>query len=417
MIILDANILKSISLRGSDAEMLRTLRAVGVERVAAPWIAMEEIAAQQALSYRQKHEAAVAAMDVLRKATPWGMVHGPDHYEADLVRDHWRGRYSEVAEVLETPAAAYQAAMYRETNVLAPCKTVNTGKNKTGARDAAIWLTAVDYAKTHPTETVYFVSNNTEDFGDGSSFPFPMDEDIKGIEDRFFLFTSLDAVLTRFAKEVPAEADDLPALLMSLGSRQAVMRAAWHSRTRWHRGFGVLLVDGEAPRPLRIQHWAPHVLQMDSVKDVSAREIDGHKWTTATVRWLAVEDARVRRRVSGRIAYAWETRVLLSPTAADPSLRVLDSRPPTPVAHEEIPHLPAITTESAVELLRSGAATVSGAELQVYLESIGKRASPERTPGEQLVAEVLLHELLASGLVPDLVDSDEITPREEPSPD
>ncbi|GAB3004540.1 hypothetical protein GCM10023080_082730 [Streptomyces pseudoechinosporeus] len=49
-----------------------------------------------------------------------------------------------------------------------------------GGRDAAIWLTAVEYAREHPEETVYFVSRNTKDFGDGTAYPPLMDQDLEG---------------------------------------------------------------------------------------------------------------------------------------------------------------------------------------------------------------------------------------------
>ncbi|GGK29303.1 hypothetical protein GCM10011583_71500 [Streptomyces camponoticapitis] len=74
MIILDANILKSTSLRSPAADMLRAIRAAKVERVAAPWIVMEEIAAQQVLSYQGKHDATLEAVNTLRRATPWADI-------------------------------------------------------------------------------------------------------------------------------------------------------------------------------------------------------------------------------------------------------------------------------------------------------------------------------------------------------
>ncbi|MEV7165859.1 PIN domain-containing protein [Streptomyces microflavus] len=160
MIILDANIIKGISLRGPVADVLRTIRAASVERVATPWIAVEEVAAQEALRYREKHDEAKAAVDVLRKATPWADVPHPKRWPAEHVRRHWREQYGSITDVMETSADAYKQAMYRETNLIAPCKTVNNGKDKTGARDAAIWLTAVEYAAAHADELVYFVSND-----------------------------------------------------------------------------------------------------------------------------------------------------------------------------------------------------------------------------------------------------------------
>ncbi|MFI9248165.1 hypothetical protein ACIGXF_37675 [Streptomyces sp. NPDC053086] len=56
-----------------------------------------------------------------------------------------------------------------------------------GARDAAIWLTAIEYAREHPDEKVYFVSKNTKDFGDGTAYPYPMNEDVAGFGERFVL--------------------------------------------------------------------------------------------------------------------------------------------------------------------------------------------------------------------------------------
>ncbi|MER5890320.1 hypothetical protein ABT160_41385 [Streptomyces sp. NPDC001941] len=72
MIILDTCVLKSTSLRGPEAELLRAISAVGVESFGAPWIVVEELAAQQALSYARKYEAARAAVADLARATPWG---------------------------------------------------------------------------------------------------------------------------------------------------------------------------------------------------------------------------------------------------------------------------------------------------------------------------------------------------------
>ncbi|MFE4829361.1 hypothetical protein [Streptomyces sp. NPDC056672] len=70
MIILDANTLINISLRHPDADVLRAIRATKVKRVTVPWIAMEEVAAKQALIYEEKHAAALAACENLRKSTP-----------------------------------------------------------------------------------------------------------------------------------------------------------------------------------------------------------------------------------------------------------------------------------------------------------------------------------------------------------
>jgi hypothetical protein len=78
---------------------------------------------------------------------------------------------------------------------------------KTGGRDAAIWFTAVEYARAHPEEKVYFVSRNTKDFGDGTAYPYPVKGDLDGIADRFVHLTSLDQVVKEFAKPIDVDED------------------------------------------------------------------------------------------------------------------------------------------------------------------------------------------------------------------
>ncbi|MFI8913570.1 PIN domain-containing protein [Streptomyces sp. NPDC053513] len=387
MIILDANILKSTSLRSPAADMLRAIRAAKVERIAAPWIAMEEIAAQQVLSYQGKHDAAVEAVNTLRKATPWADIVHPKRFDDEHVRKHWRSRYSEIADVIETSASVYQMAMFRETNLLAPCKTVNSGKNKTGARDAAIWLTAVEYARRHPTETVYFVSNNTEDFGDGTSFPSPMDKDLRGLETRFFLFTSLDGVLTKFATEVDADVEDVQTLLSTAESHATVLEAARGASRRFRMVNGSLLYEDGMRGTLRsARGWEPQAVALDNVAEVSAREIDGHKWFTASVRWLFAEDGhQVRRygRQCDRVAYAWETRVMLSPTASESGLTILDSKRPSPVSMDDIPNVPVIVEPEELSALweaeRAGEFSEAPVQVRQILHALRERRADHGT--------------------------------------
>ncbi|MFF7928975.1 PIN domain-containing protein [Streptomyces mirabilis] len=359
MIILDSNILKGISLRGPEAELLRALRASGVERVAAPWIVLEELAAQEALRYAEKHAAALDAMNTLRKATPWESVRIPRKADPERVRRHWRSRYAELAETLPTSQSAYQQALFREANLLAPCKTVNSGKHKTGARDAAIWLTAVEYTREHPEETVYFVSNNTADFGDGGSFKHPLDEDLEDVQDRFILFTSLDGVVTRFATQVAAPEKEVREALAADSSHAVIAPAAMRQH-RWVRGSTASVVE-RSSRRLMNRHFArwlgaPAVC-LSSVTDIRAHEIAGHMWCTATARWLlAGHDVLGSSRDNPLLYCAWETRVLLSTTAPENGVTVLGGGPFTAIAPEDIDHLPPGDNSEALidELTRFG---------------------------------------------------------------
>ncbi|RPK53954.1 PIN domain-containing protein [Streptomyces sp. ADI95-17] len=340
MIILDANILKGISLRGPVADLLRTIRASGAERVVAPWIAMEELAAQQALAYEVKHAAAVGAVEALRRATPWGRIHGPRELDLDRVREHWREQYAQVADILHTSARVYERALFREANLIAPCKTVNSGRHKTGARDAAIWLSAVEYAKAHPSEKVYFISNNTDDFGDGSEFPPALAEDIEGLEDRFALYTSLDGVVDELATEVEVSEEEVRSLLKAQEGRsslyhQALITAPFTAT--------VILNGANEPSQQRVGIWTrTPAATLSTVDEIRAYEIDGHKWCTATARWLLSGRARdSSRRLDGARTYAaWTTRILLSTTAPEKGVTVLRAQPPAPLADEETASIP-----------------------------------------------------------------------------
>ncbi|MBL3671435.1 DUF4935 domain-containing protein [Streptomyces sp. M2CJ-2] len=387
MIILDANIIKGVSLRGPVADILRAIRAAEVERVGTPWIAVEEIAAQEALSYAKKHEAAMEAVEALRKATPWEHVPHPKRWSAEHVRRHWREKYSSVTEVLETSHGAYQEALYRETNQIAPCKTVNSGKHKTGARDAAIWLTAVEYAEAHKDETVYFVSKDSDMSEDGQLLP-EMQKDIADMEHRFHLFTSLDDVVTKFATKVEARAEDVRELLDTEESHATVLAATRNASRRYRVVSGTPMpsaANGDARRMRReTGSWSPTAVALDKVLEVSGHQVGGHHYFTAWVRWLLRDDRMVRGEVHER-GYAWETRVLLS-TAVDQAMTVLDFRRPGPISEEDVPNVPELPETTEERLTRMGrmhlASLMNTPAMQVTLAGLAKQLAPEMSPVE-----------------------------------
>lgn len=159
LIILDTNILTKSGIDSATTDLVKIIRASEVERVAVPWVVLEELTAHRSVPYREKYEAAEAALRSLKDGTPW-LLHTP------LPQMHLH---------IPTSEAVLKESLIREANLLPPCKQVmaNAGGDtvKVGARDAAIWLTAVEYARQHPDETVYFVSKNTKDFGDGVPLP------------------------------------------------------------------------------------------------------------------------------------------------------------------------------------------------------------------------------------------------------
>ncbi|MGJ3558889.1 PIN domain-containing protein [Streptomyces sp. INA 01156] len=234
MIILDTNILRGLTPEDGSTDLLRAIRAVGGERVAVPWVVMEELAAQQALKYQEQHARAAEAVKALRETTPWGLDVPLGPSEPEEVRKHWRLQWGTVVEVIPTSPQAFQEAAFREANQLRPCRVVKG--LKIGSRDAAIWLTAVEYAQTHPDETVYFVSGNTKDFGDGTSYPAPMDKDVAGMTDRFRILPSMSDVIAEFATETTTDEAAVRALLEQPQTGSQLVNAATQ--------YGLLAMDG-----------------------------------------------------------------------------------------------------------------------------------------------------------------------------
>ncbi|MDT0464819.1 hypothetical protein [Streptomyces gibsoniae] len=88
-------------------------------------------------------------------------------------------------------------------------------------------LTAVEYAREYSEEKVYFVSRNTQDFGDGTAYPYPMNLDLDGIEHQFVHLTALDQVVKEFAKPVDVFDEQARAVLFGSESATAVSSEAY----------------------------------------------------------------------------------------------------------------------------------------------------------------------------------------------
>ncbi|WP_030303125.1 PIN domain-containing protein [Streptomyces katrae] len=344
MIILDANILKSVSLRGLEAELLRAIRASGVEEIAAPWIAVEEIAAQEALRYAEKYDRVATELDTLDKATPWETVSHPRRAQPEEVRSHWRDRYAEIVHILQTSPQAYQQALFREANLLAPCKAIGKDGHKTGARDAAIWLTAVEYARDNPGQSVYFVTADG-DFGTADSLPDQMAQDLARLGGRFVRYTSLTDVLTKFASPVTIDEETVKEALCAEHVLRSVSEAARDEAGR-RRFEGVVLPSESATTQLTFTFlgWPADcgpAVALGEVRDVRAHEINGQTWCTATARWLLA--GHIEPYSEGRtINLSWQTRVMLRPGAPEEGITITRPQRGETVTQEDVPHLPAL---------------------------------------------------------------------------
>jgi hypothetical protein len=345
VIILDTCILRSCGLESSSAEVLRAIRTAGVEGVSVPWMVMEELSAQYAVKYRKQHEVAAQALQSLANVTPWGLPVRLPEMDLERVRKHWRGKWAGVVDVVPTSGEVLREAALREANVLSPCR--DDGK-KTGARDAAIWLSAIEYARTHEDETVYFVSENTRDFGDGTRYTGAMADDVADLGDRFVHLTGVSEVIDRFTEPAETDPEVIRQALSSPEAVQTIKQAA--GRLGGVSGGGMDLLEAlklpgfrctagdsltSVKQALALRWAVPEVsAQVGELTATESYRVGEQVWCIATVRWLigglALLDARV-----AKAACALETRLLFAPHSEDPRVTVLRSSSLQPVSEAE----------------------------------------------------------------------------------
>ncbi|GAA2948317.1 PIN domain-containing protein [Kitasatospora cinereorecta] len=376
MIILDTCILERFQLDSTSADLLKTIQTSGVDVVAVPDIVMVELTSHRVVPQREKHEKAVEAVENFSRSLPWPASAWKPRLDLDRLAQHWQNRWMEVVTVIPTSLEALREGIRRESMALPPCKRVEAsgGTHKIGGRDAAIWLTAVEYARENPDETVVFVSDNTSDFGDGASYPYPMDRDVDKLSN-FVHLTTFTQLISRFATRSEVDEDVALKALTSPESETAVLRAARRSlQITRHRTvvapFEVSISrkgDGNHENitaddlDVFMAHGfrqAPK-LKLDSVRDMKAHRIGDHVWCSVTARWFLAglvsgeRDGGRERYWSSVILPAgttWETRVLFSPTQPGTPLTVLRTWPPrcaTPAEFTNMPELPSMAEAEA----------------------------------------------------------------------
>ncbi|MFF4399362.1 PIN domain-containing protein [Streptomyces sp. NPDC001480] len=335
MIILDTNILWSLTPEGGSTDLLRAIRAVSGERVAVPWMVMEELAAQQALKYQEQHTRAAEAVKALREVTPWGLDVPLGPCEPEEVRKHWRRQWGTVVEVIPTSPQAFQEAAFREANQLRPCRVVKG--LKIGSRDAAIWLTAVEYAQAHPEERVYFVSGNNKDFGDGTSYPAPMDKDVAGMTDRFRLLPSMADVVAEFATETTTDEAAVRALLEQPSTGSQLVDAA--TRYGWLPMDGsfectISGVPGSEPLIVAAHGWlSGGRVSVSEIQSMHSYRFGQQEWCAAVVTWQ-LTGVILLDGVTTWAGCSLTASVLLALNGSEPRLTILRADTPQPLSRD-----------------------------------------------------------------------------------
>lgn len=299
---------------------------------------LEEMVAHRAAYYPERHASVGKVLKKLQEVLPWELESSLEPIDLERLLDYWRDAYRNIFEVIDTSGDSARKALAREAMALPPAK--RGGDRSEGARDVAIWFSILEFLRENPEEEVCFVTNNTADFGDGVAYPYPMDEDLRGIEGRLTRLANFDEVLSRFAKEVSGEDAETAAydLLRSVPIQSRLAQTAVEILSSPTGFLGI----GNTGVEVQWRSWvtSPEVGLL-GVTDVVGHEIESDIWYTAKARWLLYGVA-VDGDDTQSIACEWEVKLLFSASEGDQT--------PTLLTPGE-PSLPDMADEQCIEAL------------------------------------------------------------------
>ncbi|WP_158715204.1 PIN domain-containing protein [Kitasatospora phosalacinea] len=359
-IIFDTNAVNMLNPDGITADIIRKLKGSGHHRVAVPWMVLEELSAHKAKHYPAQYQAAVKALEKLDAAVPWAVQSSLEPLDLERLLDHWRDAYGKIFEVIETSGDVARKALAREAMALPPAKRADD--HSEGARDVAIWFSVLEFLRTNPQARVCLVTNNHTDFGDGTSYPYPMNEDVRGLEDRLSRLKGFTEVVSTFT--TPVAGDDAVvaarALLESPPVRSRVAQSAEELLSA-PLGFTGLSSAGNTAR------WSSWILppkaELLDLTDVTGHEIEGDIWYTAKAQWLLFGVAAPGEPDSliDNVSAVWETRLLFSTRG--------EAQPPT-ILNSAEPSVPDLTDERCAAAVQ---------KFKTDLTEASKRPMPEKT--------------------------------------
>ena len=379
MIIFDTSELFGLNRSNSKFDFLRALRYSNSERAGIPWIVREELVAQQVIPYKEGYSQADSAINQLNRRTPWSTTEATlPPLSIERAKRYWRAQFEEVLETLQTSGPSARAALAREAFREKPAKVAT--KDKAGARDVAIWLSVIDYLRTNPTETVYFVTSNTRDFGDGTVYDSPMSEDLGDMAPRLIYLTSFDDCISRFSMKIDVNLEDIKELLSHLVVASLTpIRTAAHAELKGGRFEGTRLQEPSEPF-----HWTtwitpPSAIVRD-VTEASGHRIGNDEWYPAAVNWILVGLTQPAGPVYGPVqdisaivqtACQWHTKVLFS-TGQDRKLAIVDFEAPKALDPDD-----RLRVEDFLDQAGPSSNSIVGANLASFLAQRPNDSSPD----------------------------------------
>lgn len=381
LIIFDTNALYGLHRQSPKFDLLMALKHSGSQAAGIPWMVREELVAKQVLEYVAAYESAQSATEGLNRKTPWGAHASLPPCEVETVKEHWRNIYGEVLSTLETSGENAKRALAREAYCEKPAKT--NPKAKGGARDAAIWLSVIDYLRDNPEDEVYFVTDNSSDFGNGEDYPAPMLDDLDDMRGRLTLLASFEEVISRFTQKIDADIERIRDLLTVLSDEAlALIGASAHATMKDGRYEGTRITRGSF-EPYIWKDWPlPPAAVLRRVDGATGHKINESEWYTADVEWILVGLAEPTDQpyidnttvlgslamdgasIMPQVACNWHTKILFS-TGVDEALTIVAADLPTALSSDDRTELQPLISKAAQKYLYEASA-VLGAQIKNF---------------------------------------------------
>ena len=277
MIVLDTNQLQPhLSLTSPTVAILRAIAHQSGERLAVPQIVADEFIAhyqhhvEELLSGIRRNINKLRDLDRASNLT----LMGSSPIEA-IVTQH-RDLLEIIFEVLPLPEGAAETALRRELRREQPAST-NWGKPGSGARDVALWLTAV--AQMSEDQIVYFISNDEAAFGVGGNLHSDLAAELDGASGSFRYLNKIDDLLAIFATREATALAEFEWLTEDPLVRQALDEVRWTppptiiagTYTSW----------SYQDMPLR-----PSVIYAGQIEQAVPYRLGNELWLSVRIMWL-----------------------------------------------------------------------------------------------------------------------------------
>jgi hypothetical protein len=303
VIILDTNQL--VSNRSLDTPAMNLLQAVAKatgHQLAVPGLVVDEFVARYEHSVKDAVDTAERALRAVRDLVPGAKVQVPPLPAPSAAAMDSGQRLREIFQILPVPVGVASTALRREVVRQLPAST-NWERPGFGARDAAIWLTALQAGAGG--EHVFFVSRDKAAFGDGRLHTI-LEEEAAAAGTSLTYCTGIDELLEILAvKRELADDDDA-----GIAAASIVRAAVVNELSRPEVLFEILDRIPALPR-IGGTSSGDISLELNRASKSRAYFVNGRLWASGRMHWR-VKKTFTRRDPSSRLIDEWVTRFQVS---------------------------------------------------------------------------------------------------------